>query len=116
MTATDKPDLIAELIKLKLARVRAGSIFNSIQTRGEHYGKPATIVLMGDLPDEKEISIGELIEQCKQRHVIIMGTDPYVYDLADVLRALKLAGHYTQVVTQGREKNIGHCYVVDFGS
>jgi len=103
-------------------------IFEAIQGEGYHAGTPCVFVrffgcnlecdfgsgfkcdeaLHSDKTKLQVMSGIEIIKACKsQRHVVITGGEPSLYELNELIAELKSRGHYVQVETNGLNfKNI----------
>jgi organic radical activating enzyme len=97
-------------------------VFRSVQSEGTHAGTPATFIrffgcnlackfgayecdepLHTEKDNMTEVSLDDLLETASKgpKHVVITGGEPSMYDLNQLLGALRKAGHYVQVETNG---------------
>jgi len=102
-------------------------IFTSVQGEGVHAGKRATFIRLQGCSvgcswcDTKRawnpegaisyLLAGEIVEEVQAGHVVITGGEPTLWDLEELLFALKAIGVYTQIETSGQNAlTTGLCY------
>lgn len=103
---------------------QVNEIFSSIQGEGHLTGMAATFIRLQGCPVKcgwcdsgpphgdritrdtwgkggKMMTVEEIMERVQRRLVVITGGEPIIYNLDELLMALRMAGHYTQLETSG---------------